>query len=107
MKTTIVVTTAACLLALLAVQDADAAPGWFDCEVHVAGSYTDGRVFIQLTDVKEQPAFRNKFFLGKPELANEMLAIALVAISTNKRVRLFTDPEEPGFPLMQNLYLIK
>ena len=78
--------------------------GWFDCSVELAGS---GRTetFISLTDLAEEPAFVGKWFLFPAERAREMLAIALSAINSDKKVVVVVDPDNGIYPVVSDIFL--
>jgi hypothetical protein len=65
------------------------------CEVLRAGVTSDGRAQIDLVAVNP-PQFSRTWFLSKPSTAREVLATALVAISTDKLVEcVLPDPPVP------------
>lgn len=66
-----------------------AAPPWYVCQVEAAGPFgttTGTRVF--LTDTAAPPAFQNQQFQFPPTRDKEFLAVALEAISLNKKVQV-------------------
>jgi hypothetical protein len=84
-----------------------AAPTWYDVEINMAGMSANGTLFIRVTDLAPTPAFKNLWIIGNPSLSREMLATALAAMTNDMVAFVNTDPDEPGFPLANNLYLKK
>lgn len=68
-----------------------------ECLIRRAGTTPDGRVQLDLQAADKNPdgtpLFDWNWFLGKPELTREILAIALAAITSGKRV--FAQIEDP------------
>jgi hypothetical protein len=91
-------------LLLLFQGAACAESSWFVCKVELAGpgnSFT----FVTLTDMSETPAFTSKWFILPEKRAREMLAVALVAINSNKQVVVVVDPEACTYPEISDIYL--
>lgn len=95
----------ALLLSTFAWSPAHAAAGWFIATVEKVGIASGGAVFIRLTDTAPTPAFTSIFFQAAPDVQNELLAIGLAAQTSNVKVQVFTDPDEPGSPILQVMYL--
>ena len=95
------------LLSTLPMVTSHAALGWFTCEVHATGMAGPGATFIQLTDLAANPAFSTKWFVGTTEIANQVLATALAAATSDMTVLLYADPDTGGFPVALRLYLKK
>ena len=100
-------TVVAALLSLLSVMSVQAAPAWYDVEIVAAGMSANGTLFIRITDQAASPAFTNLWVIGNPDLAKPMLATALAAMTNDMVALINTDPNEAGFPLINNLYLKK
>ncbi len=81
-----------------------AASVWFDCSVDLVGPGKT-ETFIALTDLAEEPAFVGKWFLLPVEQAREMLAVALTAINSNKKVVVVVDPDIGSYPVVSEIYL--
>ena len=81
-----------------------AASAWFDCSVDLVGPGKT-ETFIALTDLAEEPVFVGKWFLLPVEQAREMLAVALTAINSNKKVVVVVDPDSGSYPAISELYL--
>lgn len=67
------------------------------CEIRRAGIDPNGRVQLDLQAADKKPdgtpLFDWSWFLGKTELTREILAVALAAIASNKRVAVqMADP---------------
>ena len=77
---------------------------WYTCSVDLAGP---GKVetFVALTDQAETPAFVSKWFLFPPERFREMLAVALTAINSDKKVVIVVDPESGTYPVISDIFL--
>ena len=83
-----------------------AAPPWYVCQVEATGPFGAGtatRIF--LTDTAASPAFQNQQFTVPPSRAKEFLAVALEAISLNKKVKVFTGPGTVAMPSISAIYL--
>ena len=96
----------ALLLSTFAWSPARAASGWFIATVEKVGIASGSKaVFIRLTDTAATPAFTAIFFQAATDIQKEMLAIGLAAQTSNVKVQVFTDPAEPGSPILQVMYL--
>lgn len=96
----------ALLLTTFASNSAHAALGWFIATVEKVGiAGGSGAVFIRLTDTAPTPAFTSIFFQAATDIQKEMLAIGLAAQVSDVKVQVFTDPAEPGSPILQVMYL--
>ncbi len=100
-------TAVVALLSMLPMLNAQAAPTWYDVEINMAGMSANGTLFIRVTDLASTPAFTNLWLIGNPSLSREMLATALAAMTNDMVAFVNTDPDDPGFPLANNLYLRK
>ena len=92
------------LLLLLLQGQVVAGAEWFTCKVEVAGP-AENYSFVTLTDQAETPAFVSKWFILPPDKSREMLAVALMAISTGKRVVVVVDPEAGSYPEISSMFL--
>lgn len=66
-----------------------AAPAWYTCTISYAGT-NSGSVYLLLTD--QGGAFTNKWFAApgtSTTLQNQMLAVALTAISLEKKIYIY------------------
>ncbi len=77
---------------------------WFTCSVEMAGP---GKVetFISLTDQAADPAFTGKWFLFPADRSREMLAVALTAINSDKKVVVVVDPDSATYPEVADIYI--
>jgi hypothetical protein len=100
-------TVVVALLSILPMTTTQAAPTWYDVEINMAGMSANGTLFIRVTDLAPSPAFTNLWIIGNPSLSREMLATALAAMTNDMVAFVNTDPNDPGFPLANNLYLKK
>ena len=82
-----------------------AAQAWFLCELHLTGMNTLGSTFVNLTDRAATPAFTNKWFMLSDSVSKEMLAIALTAVAADLLVSVRTDLDEPGLPVIDNIFV--
>ncbi len=82
---------------------AQAAPGWYICEITSTGVSSNGEKIVQLTDVGTPRRFKDKYFTLSRSADNEMLAIALTALSGGQQVTVFTDLDERGSPEILNI----
>jgi hypothetical protein len=88
---------------------------WSICNVNQAGAAGNGTetavpvVYIMLTDVGTGPKFTDQWFYADNSAKDELLAVALSAISTGKQVNATYDaPTNPGgepYPQLYRLYL--
>jgi hypothetical protein len=92
------------LLLLLLQGQVLAGAEWFTCKVEVAGP-AENYSFVTLTDQAATPAFVGKWFILPPDKSREMLAVALMAISTGKLVVVVVDPENGSYPEISSMFL--
>ncbi len=78
---------------------------WFTCKVELAGPGKDYSS-VALTDQSETPVFTGKWFTLPADKSREMLAVALVAINTNKQVVVVVDPDAGAYPEISDIYLL-
>jgi hypothetical protein len=90
-------------VALLCVTDASAELGWYVCTVKKVGPGGD-TIFIKLGDTANTPAFANKWFVASENMQNQMLAIALTAMTNDQTVRVRVDPTIK-YPTVHSMYL--
>jgi len=83
---------------------ASAETAWYTCSVDLAGPGKT-ETFIALTDQAKEPAFVGKWFLLPVDRAQEMLAVALTAINSDKKVVAVVDPDSVAYPEISDLYL--
>jgi len=79
--------------------------GWFTCKVDLAGP---GKLttFVALSDQANKPAFSGKWFVLPEDRARAMLAVALVAINSNRQVVAVVDPKDGDYPEITDLYIL-
>jgi hypothetical protein len=86
---------------------------WVTCVVNRAGPASDGTetptpvIYINLTD--QAGSFANQWFYTAPNARNEMLAVALSAISLGKTVTTALDPPSAGgspYTQVYRLYIV-
>jgi hypothetical protein len=96
---------ALCFLQLaIGAVSAEAASSTFTCTVNQAGP-SGAEVRIMLSDSSAAPYFTNKWFKAPVGQENRMLAIAISAINSRKKVNVIVDPELPSPPEISALYL--
>ena len=84
----------------------------YTCIVNQAGPSTQATstsspvVLFNLSDV--QGSFNNTWFFAAGTAKNQMLAVALAAVSTQSQVNAWVDTPTPGGPVTEcyNLYII-
>jgi hypothetical protein len=98
-----------CLMPLFSMQ-ATAAWEWVTCNVDQVGPYllTEGvnGSHIYLTDTAEPPAWEGskKMFIS-PSRGKEYLAVALTALASGKRVKVYIVPSAT-FPTINGIYVV-
>lgn len=92
------------LLLLLFQGQVLAESAWFVCKVEMAGP-GDVFSFATLTDQAENPVFTSKWFILPDEKSRAMLAVALLAITTDKRVVVIVDPDNGAYPEISSMFL--
>ena len=93
------------LLAVILMEAAAFADSaWFDCSVDLVGPGKT-ETLIALTDLAEEPAFVSKWFLFPAGRAREMLAVALSAINSDKKVLVVVDPDSGTYPVISEIFL--
>ena len=80
--------------------------GWFMCQVIRAGPDYDGHVNIMLTDSADSQVFAQRWFQALDAVKQEMLAVALAALSTGYQVNVNLVSTDQGSQCL-NLYLAK
>jgi hypothetical protein len=70
-----------------------------------AGVMEDGRARLDLK--AENGAFDWTWFVSKPSVGREVLAIAIVAISTDRRISCVIQDPVASFSEMSNFFLLK
>lgn len=80
--------------------------GWFMCDVIRAGPDYDANVNIMLSDKARPQVFAVTWFKAVDSVKQEMLAVALAAISTNTQVNANLEYADPGSTIL-NLYIAK
>jgi hypothetical protein len=105
MKTKVIATILGVVFcaALLCATDASAELGWYNCTVNYAGPGGD-TIYIKLGDTANTPAFVNKWFVANENMQNQMLAVALTAMTNNQTVRVRVDPTI-RYPTIYAMYL--
>ena len=79
--------------------------GWYTCTITYAGT-NSGSVYLLLTD--QAGAFTNKWFAApatSTTIQNQMLAVALTAISLEKKIYIFSADITPS-PAMSGAFYI-
>ena len=76
--------------------------GEYVCSVEEAGQ-GNPRVYVRLTDTAPTPGFTNIWFKLPVDRANEMLAVALTAISMNMNVHVWCSGTQ--YSEIWNMYL--
>ena len=92
------------LLIGLAEATAFADSAWFNCSVNLVGPGKT-ETFISLTDLAEGPAFVDKWFRFPADRVREMLAAALSAINSDKKVVVVADPDSGIYPVVSEIFL--
>ncbi|MCK5679973.1 hypothetical protein KAI46_04085 [bacterium] len=77
---------------------------WFTCKVELAGP-GKAFTFVALTDQAETPAFTSKWFILPDDKSRAMLAVALLAINSEKQVVVVVDPDEGPYPEISDIFL--
>lgn len=93
------------LLTFVWLSPAQAAARWFTATVDAAGPTAAGRIAIRLTDKRGE--FTLKYFFAQGPMQNPMLATALTAITLGNEVLMHADPDLPGTPDLNHLYMKK
>jgi len=92
------------LLGFLSTKTVHAAYGWYMCTV-VATGQGGGSVYVELTD--DGGAFSQMWFVvpaADVTTSNRYLALALTALSADKKLRIYTDPAMAN-PIISIAYL--
>ena len=76
---------------------------WFTCDVTRAGPAENGTIYLGLRDVGG--TFPSRWFQAVPQMEKEMLATALTAVSTGKRVRT-SIADTAAYSTVNRLYII-
>ena len=83
---------------------ASAASAWYNCNVTQAGP-SGAEVRVMLTHSATTPAFTSKWFKAPKGMENRMLAVAMAALTNNKKVAVLVDPAAADIPEIAALYL--
>ncbi len=95
MKARIVIILAALVISgVIALNDATAADGWYECTVEFSGVYT-GSVVISLSHISTAPAFTDRLFIAYPGSDNRVLAVALTAQNNGSPLGIVADLAAP------------
>ena len=97
----------ALLLTTVWTSAAQAAPEWYTCVVELTGTGDHNFEFFRLSDTAAGPAFTAKWFRAPETVKKEYLAIALTAMSLDKKVFVRTDLFEETFPTIKSMYLVR
>lgn len=92
------------LLAAMLSMPAFANPRFYNVQVIQIG-VAGNRGFIRLTDVGASAAFTKKWFRLNDINRNEMLALAMGAVTSNITLKVKADLDDPGKPLIRVMYL--
>ena len=81
-------------------------PPWYICQVDATGPFgATGGTRIFLTDTAASPAFQNQQFQFPSGREKEFLAVALEAISLNKKVNICVGGGTRAVPGLRTIYL--
>lgn len=80
---------------------------WYVCSVGLIGpAGSNGSVYVKLTDTDHNPPkFDGKWFQCREGREKEMLAVLLTAATNDLNVKVYTDPNDSGKPILYNVYL--
>ena len=84
---------------------ANAAAGFFKCEVNLAGMPSSSTVIFRFTHLAAVPAFTNKAFMAVSHNVRNMLATGLTAMSADLPVWIFVDPDVGSIPTVERMFL--
>lgn len=103
MKKRMIIMIAVMMLGCFMAQSADAGDKWYTCDVQYAGLQY-GIMYIRLTE--RDGVFANKWCLvsGSTAEQNQILAVALTAVSAGRQVRVRLDASET-YPLLDAIYV--
>jgi hypothetical protein len=82
----------------------------YTCTIGLAGSNSNGsetpapQVYFTLSDTAGPPAFTNSWFYAANSSKNQMLAVALAAVSIRSNVYLWADPPNAANNPMTQVY---
>ena len=96
MKVVLVAVFVMCAVSFLESRAFAGGPGVYICNVLSAGIVRESEILIDLTHNEDGKAseFTNLRFTAQVGREKEMLAVALTALSTNTRVRVWSDPDQ-------------
>jgi hypothetical protein len=80
-----------CILFSVSASKANAAEGWYDCNIVQIGSGW-GYVSLSLTDVNGAFSVKWFYMLGSSDIGKQMLATALTTVSMGQRALIYADP---------------
>lgn len=92
---------------IIALNDATAADGWYECTVEFSGVY-QGSVVLSLSHISTAPAFTNQFFIAYPGTDNRVLAVALTAQNNGSPLGIVSDLAAPqgSYYVMKAAYVM-
>ncbi len=93
------------LLTAVWTSAAQAVPNWYSCVVEVTGTGEHNIMFFRLSDTAASPAFTAKWFRAPENLKIEYLALALKAISLDKKALVLVDLFAATIPTINSMYL--
>ena len=110
MKRTFITANVIMMLCLAALT-AHAESNWYKCTAHKTGHIQDS-IVVQLSCVPSPDTgaylpFDNKWFNPRSGLETETLAMALLAISEGRYLRVFVDPGVSFRPELQRMYVLE
>ncbi len=95
----------ALLLTTVWTSAAQAAPEWYTCVVELTGTGDHNFEFFRLRDTAAGPAFTAKWFKAPEIVKIEYMALALTAISLDKKVLVLVDLIGATYPTLKSFYL--
>jgi hypothetical protein len=105
MKTKVITTilgTVFCA-AFLCATHASADLAWYTCTIDRIGPANT--VYVMVSDTAQSPAFTRKWCKCSDALKNQMLAVALTAMTNGQTISIRIDPAI-SVPTINNMYLI-
>jgi hypothetical protein len=107
MKTKVIATILGIVFcaAFLCATHASAESGWYSCTVDQVGP-GGGKVYIMVSDTANTPEFTKKWCKCPDEFKNQMLAVALTAMTNDQTIQIYVDPSI-RYPEISRMYLQK
>lgn len=109
-----VIVLIAALVVVFFTAGAYAGAKWYDATITDPGTGWGGAgpggntdtFFVLTHSTTGTPAFTNKRMRAMSGRNSEMLAVAMTAMSNNKKIRVFCDPQASGIPIVTNMMLL-